>query len=64
MDKDEYIELNGVLYRRVSRAEVRSFQGCPRCGSERLITKPGDESFYPRMGCLSCNRWIQKPELR
>lgn len=38
--------------------------GCS-CGPERVeIIKPGDEVFYPRVGCSRCDQWDEPPRLR
>jgi hypothetical protein len=29
-----------------------------------MIVKEEDETFFARYGCLDCNRWQDKPELK
>lgn len=39
--------------------------GCPYCGSKRpFFHEKSDEMFTPRIGCLDCNRWFNKPKVR
>jgi hypothetical protein len=38
--------------------------GCS-CENPKLITvHENDETFFPRIGCLKCNKWYGKPRLR
>lgn len=46
----------------MSNYSVRA-EGCPFCGSQREPTIDEKQGFYPRRGCLDCNRWWTKPEL-
>jgi hypothetical protein len=34
-------------------------QRCHLCNGVRITVKPGDESFYPRKGCLDCDVWLE-----
>jgi len=33
---------------------------CPFCGSNKITTTPGDETFLPRRGCRNCAKWIDE----
>lgn len=57
----EYIIIDGQLYKRMDYFDS---EFCPFCGSTNLITKPGDETFLSRVGCLNCDRWIDPVRLR
>ncbi|KKM85110.1 hypothetical protein LCGC14_1292390 [marine sediment metagenome] len=38
---------------------------CPFCNSNKLIlTDTNSNTFYPRKGCLSCNKWLELPKLK
>jgi hypothetical protein len=37
---------------------------CPFCGSANLLTTTGDDIFMPQRGCLDCEEWFTKPELK
>ena len=36
-----------------------TIEGCPSCGSTRppIIDRKSDFTFYPRRGCLDCDKW-------
>jgi len=62
---DEYITINGVLYRRVeSLTEIFDGKTCPLCGSNNLIEHPECERFYARRGCLDCDTWLESVRLK
>lgn len=38
--------------------------GCICAEGPKLYPHPGDETFHAREGCLRCNRWLTKSQLR
>ena len=36
---------------------------CPSYLREEM-EDPGDETFYPRTGCMTCDRWDEPPQSR
>ena len=60
----EAILVGKMWYVRVDELPV-NFDVCPFCHSTKpWIVHGGDETFYPRRGCLDCNRWIDQVRLR
>ena len=52
-------------YDRAVRA-LSASAGCPFCLSARpfVVDHENDSTFFPRRGCLDCDRWIDKVVLR
>ena len=63
MDPENTIIVSRTWYNDIVR-NVTICTNCPFCGSTNLIVHPGDETFMPRRGCLNCNEWFTKPELK
>jgi hypothetical protein len=55
------LELLGMKPPNGSRPGVRPGE-CPYCGSLRIIVDKKD-GFFPRYGCLICDRWFGNPQL-
>ena len=43
---------------------LRPSGGCPHCGGHNLIEKAADETFFARLGCLDCDKWLEPVKLK
>ncbi len=50
-----------ILDRQLEITRLQSEAG--HVGHEQYESE-GDETFYPRRGCLECNIWYEQPRLR
>jgi hypothetical protein len=63
--KPEYKLIDGEIYQKVKNVQ---FNTCPMCGSPKLIIDE-EKSFFnttfrARIGCLSCNIWLQPARIK
>lgn len=58
----DYIVINGEIYQKMD--DIRAWYSCPFCNSFNLIKESDNETFYGRIGCLDCDKWINKIVIR
>ena len=60
--ENEHITINGELYQKIKYDKV--WYSCPFCDSSNLFKESDNEIFYGRTGCLDCDKWFGKKQMK